>query len=116
MRYADHVSGKSEGYDFDSPQTKVPSLRLAKEGEHVVEIIEEQYYSKDEGLRIESINNWEVVLSAIDRLLGAKIIDITFKIEQEEGIYLNELLIDLDNGSQIEFYQTTEGKTVIQSD
>ena len=73
----------------------------------------ELYYDPDEnGLHLRD-KKFELCLNKNDKLLGAKIWAITYS-KEEDG---NLLLIELDNGSQIEIlFDQEDGTLEIQSD
>ena len=84
-------------------------------------IVYEKYLSAKDNLHIRE-KNWFVGLSTMDRLLGAEIVSIRFKKEEDdlndaqEIIESCELTIELSNGSEIEIYFDSDGDINIQSD
>jgi hypothetical protein len=74
---------------------------------------EELYYDPDKDGLIVKDKKLEIYLKKQDKLLGTKIWAITYRVE-EDG---NFLLIELDNGSQIEIlFDQEDGTLEIQSD
>lgn len=70
-----------------------------------------KYYDSKKGLEFDS-DNFTVNLSPTDSLLGRKINDIEFNMDEN----LPEIIILLDNGSQIEIFKRVDGSIMIQSD
>lgn len=67
-------------------------------------------------------DKWKIRLSSTDKLIGAKILDISFRKDEDD---LNDdcevqsscsLYVELDNGSTIDIYFDIEGDINIESD
>jgi len=84
-------------------------------------VVYEKYLSDKDDLYSRE-KKWFVGLSTTDRLLGAEIVGVRFKKEEDdlndaqEIIESCELTIELSNGSEIEIYFDSDGDINIQSD
>lgn len=76
-------------------------------------ITKEVYYNEVDGLIIRDDPVYLIGLSKSDELLGNKIIDIQYRVDDEGE---SEIIFELSNGSTIEIYKNAEGKIKIESD
>lgn len=74
----------------------------------------DEFCTKTEGLTVKNYKGWNIAIGAVDKILGAKIIDIRFTDELDGDF--PQMIIDLDNGSQLEIYKHDDGDLLIESD